>query len=87
MTSKPQHVVPAERDGEGRREERREHGAGIAGAGDAERSALMLRRIPARGEWQGHGEGSACHAEHDADEQYLSEGMNAEEPGEEETGR
>ncbi len=39
-------VLPAERDGQGRGEQRGQHGAGIAGAGDAQRRALVLGRIP-----------------------------------------
>ena len=59
-------MLPAEASGEARREQRGEHGAGVAGAGDAERHALMLRRIPARGQRQRDGEGGAGDAEHDA---------------------
>src|SRR5216684_2124647 len=51
-----------------------------------ERRALVLGRIPARGERQGDREGSAGKAEDDADEQHLGETVNAEEPRSDEPG-
>ena len=58
--------------GEARREQGGEHGAGIAGAGDAQRRALVLGRIPARGQRQRHREGGAGDAEHEAEQQHLA---------------
>ena len=72
--------MPAEGDGERRREQRGQHRAGIAGAGDAERQALMLRRIPARGQRQGDGEGGAGDAQHHAERQRRFEALDAEGP-------
>ena len=76
-----EHVVPADQHGEAGREQRGEHGAGIAGAGDAERSALVLRRIPARGERQRDGERRAGDAEHEAERERALIALDADEPG------
>src|ERR1035437_5179314 len=67
----PEHVVPAERLRQRRREQRREHGAGIARPSDAERRALVLRWIPARGERQRDRERCPGHAKEHAEDQYL----------------
>ncbi len=54
-----EHIVPADGGRECGREERREHRAGVSGAGDPECDALILGRIPARGERQGNRERGA----------------------------
>ena len=73
-------VPPAERDRQRGREQGGEHRAGIAGAGDAERRALVLRGIPVGGERQRDGEGRAGDAEHDAERQRHLEAGDAEGP-------
>ncbi|MNZ33280.1 hypothetical protein D3C78_506240 [compost metagenome] len=58
-----EHVLPAKGGGDGRGEQRGEHGAGVARTGDAHRLALMLRRVPLRSQRQRDGEGRAGHAQ------------------------
>jgi hypothetical protein len=65
------HVLPAEGLGQDRREQGGQGGAGVAGPGDAQGQALMLLRIPARGQRQGDGERGAGHAQHQAQGQHL----------------
>ena len=77
--AKPDRGLPAVGRGQARHEERRQHGAGVAGAGDAHHQALVLRRIPARGERQRHGEAGAGHAEQQRDhEQRGSESATSQ---------
>ena len=58
-----EHIVPTERRAEGGREERREHGPGVAGTGQSKGGALMLWRIPARSERQRSRKGRAGDSE------------------------
>ncbi|MCY1354312.1 hypothetical protein D9M69_406830 [compost metagenome] len=81
-----EHVVPAEQGGQAGREEGGEHGAGVAGAGDAHGLALVLRRIPLRGQRQGDGEGRAGDAEEQAEQQCLLVAVDAQLPGGEQGG-
>ncbi len=53
----------------------------MAGAGDPERGPLVFRRVPARGQRQGHREGGAGHAQHHAQQQDVGEAVHAEYPG------
>ncbi len=76
-----EHIVPAEDRRQHRGEQRRQHGAGVARAGDAHGLALMFRRIPLRGQRQRHGEGGASHAEEQAEQQRLLIAVNAVQPG------
>ena len=69
-----EHRVPAVRLGQARGEERREHGAGVAGARDPHRQALALRRVVAAGERQRDGEARAGDAEQDADAEQRAVG-------------
>jgi hypothetical protein len=58
-----EHVDPAERHGEARSEQRRQHRPRIACAGDTKRGALMLGWIPPRRQRQRHRERCAGNAE------------------------
>ena len=66
-----EYSVPAEGHGEHGAEEGGQRGAAVAGAGYPHRQTLVLRRIPAAGQRQGHGEARPGHAQHQADQQHL----------------
>ena len=76
-----EHIAPAEGHRQRRREQRGEHRAGIAGAGEPERNALLLRRIPIGHHRQRDGEGCARDAEREAQREHLGEAMQPELPG------
>ncbi|BAR47059.1 hypothetical protein Maq22A_c27765 [Methylobacterium aquaticum] len=71
--------LPAIGLGERRREQHGEHGARVAGPGDAHRQALVLRREPARAEGQGDAEGRARDAEQHAHGEHVGERVHQEE--------
>ena len=73
-------IDPAERRRQSRREQRGEDRPGIAGPGDAERDALILRGIPARGQWQGDGERGAGDPKDHAEKKNSRVGMDAHIP-------
>ncbi len=75
------HVAPSQRRGQGGCEEGGQNGPGVAGAGNAQRLALVLGRIPAGGQRQGDGEGGARHAQHHAEQQHLGETVDPDQPG------
>ena len=85
MTKRNQHdtedIDPAEGGSQTRREQRGQRRARVAGAGNAHRRALMFGRIPARGQRQRGGEGSAGDAEEEAENQHFGVGMHADLPG------
>jgi hypothetical protein len=63
------------------RQQRGKGGARVAGTGDAHGRALMLRRIPARGQRQRGSEGSAGNAEETTEDQHFGIRMHANQPG------
>ena len=77
-------IGPAKRLRQDGREKGGKRGPRISGAGYAKRQALMLRRVPARGQRQGHGEGGSRHAQDQPERQNLTVGMQAKEPGRDE---
>ncbi|MND53626.1 hypothetical protein D3C80_446700 [compost metagenome] len=79
-----EHVAPANRRRQHRGDQCGEHRARVPRAGDAHGLALMLRRIPLRGQGQGDGERSAGHAEEQAQQQRLLVAVDPEFPGAEE---
>ena len=76
----PQRIGPAVFRRQRRGEQGGQHGPRVAGARDAQGCALMLRRIPARRQRQGHGERRPRHAQHDAQAQHLLKGGEATRP-------
>jgi hypothetical protein len=70
----------AERRGETRREQRRQHRPRISSTGDAERRALVLRWIPPRRQGQRHSKGCAGNAEDDTGEKNPRKAVDADEP-------
>jgi hypothetical protein len=76
-----EHVAPAEGHRQAGREQGGQDRAGIAGAGDAQGRALVLGRIPARGQGQRHGEGRAGETQGHAQDHHLAEAVDARQPG------
>ena len=76
-----EHVGPAKGLGQRRGEEGGEHRAGVAGAGDAQGLALVLRGIPLGGQRQGDGEGRTGEAEEQAQHQGLLIAVHTVLPG------
>ncbi len=74
----PEDRVPAVVLGQPRRGQRRDHGAGVAGAGDPHRKALQARRVPAAGERQRDRERGAGDAEQQADGEHLRQRAGGE---------
>jgi hypothetical protein len=75
-----EHGVPADGLREAGREQRGEHRARVARPGDAERDALILRRIPARRERQRDGERRAGDTEDEAERERAAVAVDLDEP-------
>ena len=74
MRGEAEHAVPADVLGEAGGGQRGDDRARVAGAGDAEGQALVLGRVPAAGQRQGHREAGAGDAEQQADAEHLRVG-------------
>jgi hypothetical protein len=79
-------VLPTERNGQHRREQRRQDGARVARTSNAQGCALMLGRIPCRSQRQRHRERCACKAEHASKQQRGGKAVDADGPGDEQPG-
>ncbi|MOA03314.1 hypothetical protein D3C78_1228150 [compost metagenome] len=78
---KAEDIVPAKTGGQDRRQQRGEYRAGVARAGNTHSLALVLGRVPLRGQWQGDGKGSASNAEEHTQQQRLFIAVYAQVPG------
>ncbi len=81
IRAKPKTLLQPKRCSQHRGDQCREHGAGVTRTGNAHGFALMLRRIPLRRQWQGHGKRRAGHTEEQTQYQRLFVAMNAKFPG------
>ena len=76
-----ENIDPAKSGGQTWRKERSQRRAGVTGASNTHRRALMFGRIPARSQWQGGGKRRAGHTEEQAENQHFGVGMHAHLPG------
>ncbi len=63
--------MPADLLGHARRGQGGDQGSGVAGSGDAHGQALLLGRVPAAGQGEGHDEAGAGDAEQEPEAQHL----------------
>ncbi|MNG05418.1 hypothetical protein D3C84_886080 [compost metagenome] len=77
--------VPAKTGSQHRCQQRGEHRTGVASASNAHGLALVLGRVPLRGQWQGDSKGGAGDAEEDAEQQCLLITVYAQVPGAEQS--